>query len=754
MLKKPELLAPVGKIESFYAAIENGANAVYVGGKQFSARQFAQNLDLKELREIVEYAKVRNIKVYVTVNTLVKNNEMDTLVSYIHDLSVIGVDAIITQDFGVFGVVKKHFPAMNIHASTQMSAHSVSDVKFLKNRGYKRVILARELSLEEIKTIKKTVDIEIETFVHGALCVSYSGQCLMSSMIGGRSGNRGRCAQPCRLPYTLSKDGIDVTEHGTSYLMSPKDVETLEIIPQLIDAGIDTFKIEGRMKGPDYIASVARNYSKYIDLAMENKAYEVAQKDKDELLTVFNRGGFTQGYFTEKPGKPMMATESPKNIGLLIGEVISYHQAGNVDIKTNKKLNPGDGIGIITQDQKNVGAGISKEIQAGDVFSTMINGNISKGDPVYLSKDHELLKELGRTYHDNQRKSSVDVMLKVKLSQPLELTLNHESGAKITVYGDVVSAAKNAPVSLKKLEAQISRLGNSPFEVGHVQVDSDANVFVPLSRINQLRRDGTQALITAILNNNSYDGQGYISYLEDQNKEQGVYPLNRSFTASVRTIEQLEACVGAVTDIYLELEEQTFSHIEKAIKICHDHHIKLYIALPPIQREKDDKLYDDLMKEIEVSSVDGYLIRTYGQYEKLINSDKEKVVDHTLNVTNNESVGCWESLGVDRITLSAELSANEIQESRGKCLEMIVYGHIPIMTTEQCLIGRYGQCTGDNNTDKNVYTLTDRKGEEYPLITNCSTCRMQVFSSKPIVLSNWISQIKKCPSIRCALCLQ
>ncbi|HHX60304.1 MAG TPA: U32 family peptidase [Epulopiscium sp.] len=745
MSKRPELLAPVGRRESFYAAIENGANAVYVGGKQFSARQFAQNLDTDELKEIVEYAKLRNIKVYVTVNTLVKNKEMDDFALYIHQLSVIGVDAIIVQDFGVARVINKYFKGMALHASTQMSAHSQYDVKFLKDCGYKRVVLARELSLGEVRVIKKAVDIEIETFVHGALCVSYSGQCLMSSIIGGRSGNRGRCAQPCRLPYIFTKDGVDITKNDSSYLMSPKDVQTLDIIPELIEAGIDTFKIEGRMKGPEYIASVARIYHKYINLALEKKQYTVTQADQDELLTVFNRGGFTEGYFSQKPGKSMMAIDSPKNIGLLIGEVISYHKGGNIQIKTNKKLNPGDGIGVLTQAHNHVGVGISKEVEAGDILKTIIKGPISIGDPVYLSKDHQLSKELTQSYNKNMRKSFIEANLQIKLGQPIKLELIHENGAQVSVAGDIVEKAKNAPMSPEKLRAQISKFGNTPFETSNVTLDYDPDVFVSIASLNGLRREATQALITKILGVNQYDGGGYTRYLEDKKIKTPKTHGKKHFTASVSTTEQLEACLEFATSIYLELAHQSFMDIEKAIQTCHAKGVKIYIALPHIQRKKDYELYNDLMVRIEASEIDGYVVRTYGQFEKLRGSNKEKVIDYTLNVVNNENICHWESYGADTITLSVELKADEIQETSGKCLEMVVYGHIPIMTTEQCLIGRHGECPKNKGKLNGIYKLTDRKEEEYPLVTNCKMCRMQILSSKPIMLANQMSRIEKLP---------
>ena len=745
MIKRPELLAPVGKVESFYAAIENGANAVYVGGKQFSARQFAQNLDMDELKEIVEYGKLRNIKVYITVNTLVKNNEIDDFAFYLNQLSQIGVDAVIVQDFGIAKLVKEYFPNLSIHASTQMSSHSKYDVKFLKDCGYKRVVLARELSLEEVKEIKNAVNIEIETFVHGALCVSYSGQCLMSSIIGGRSGNRGRCAQPCRLPYILTKDGQDITGNDSAYLMSPKDVETLDIIPDLIDAGIDTFKIEGRMKTPEYIASVARTYNKYIGLALANNKYKVAKEDKNELLTVFNRGGFTQGYFTQKPGNSMMAINSPKNIGLLIGEVISYNKAGHIQIKTNKNLKPGDGIGILTKSQNQVGMGISKEVQAGSVLKATIKGKISVGDKVYLSKDHELTKELTKSYNRNMRKSLIEICLTIKLNQPIKLDVIHENGVKVNILGDIACEAKNSPISPDKLKNQISKFGNTPFEVSNITLDADSNVFVSISAINKLRRQGAELLSSKILSQNSYIGEGYQRYLGDRPVINPKPINNKKFTASVRTIGQLEVCLGVASDIYLEIEKLTIDDIEESIRLCHDKKVKLHIALPHIQREKDYAVYNSIMNYIEKSKVDGYLIRTYGQFERLKESSKEKIIDYTLNVFNNQNISHWELHGANRITLSQELSSDEMQEVSGRSLEMIVYGHIPVMTTEQCVIGRYGGCPPKGQSINSQYKLIDRMGEEYPLITNCKTCRMQILNSKPIMLANHMNNIKKLP---------
>ncbi|MFQ9698374.1 MAG: peptidase U32 family protein, partial [Zhenhengia sp.] len=281
-VRQVELLAPVGKFENALAAIENGANAIFVGGKVFNARQFADNFEEDELEKIVDYCKLRGVKTHITVNTLIKDQEIEELMAYLQKLARLKVDAIIVQDLGVAYLIKTYFPEIELHASTQMSAHSIEDVMFLKSCGFKRVVLAREMQLEEIRAIKEAVDIEIETFIHGALCYSYSGQCLFSSQIGGRSGNRGRCAQPCRMGYALLRGEEEIVK--SAYLLSPKDLCTLSFLPELIKCGIDSFKMEGRMKSPEYVASVTKVYRKYIDLALKDpKNYKVEQEDMEML---------------------------------------------------------------------------------------------------------------------------------------------------------------------------------------------------------------------------------------------------------------------------------------------------------------------------------------------------------------------------------------------------------------------------------------------------------------------------------------
>ena len=414
---KPELLSPCGNMEALRAAINNGADAVYLGGKDFSARKYAGNFSVEEIEEACDYCHLRGAKVYVTVNTLYKDQELTKFIKFVKELYMAGVDALIVQDLGAANLIKRSFPDLKLNASTQLTANTADDVNFLYKNGFDKVILSRELSIDEIRDIRKNTDAEIECFVHGALCVSFSGQCIMSSILGGRSGNRGCCAQTCRLPYELYRD-YDKVDEG--YLMSPKDIETLEILPQLIEAGINSFKIEGRMKNPEYVAGVTAIYRKYIDMYFDDpEGYSVDKNDLKILLQLFNRGGFTNGYFTTPAGSDMMSTERPKAWGLKTGIVDVYDgKYGRASIRTREPLVPGDGIEVWTKNEPHVGCGISKPSRAGEVISVMIKGDIEKNDVVYKTYDKALMDSMKKTYEKDTRKTDIYGKLTVKRGKP------------------------------------------------------------------------------------------------------------------------------------------------------------------------------------------------------------------------------------------------------------------------------------------------------------------------------------------------
>ncbi|NLD47499.1 MAG: U32 family peptidase, partial [Clostridiaceae bacterium] len=325
---KPELLAPCGDQDAFKAAVENGADAVYLGGRLFNARQFAANFDSEKLKEASDYAHVRAVNVYLAMNTLMSEGELGKALEFLQEAYLAGIDGVIVQDLGFAALVRKAFPDLPLHASTQMTIYNIEGVRTLEKIGFKRVVLARELSLEEIGSICTETGLEVEVFAHGALCTGYSGQCLMSSIIGGRSGNRGKCAQPCRLPYELEGENPNRNSSiNRGYYLSPKDLCTVGLLGEIAATGVKSLKIEGRMKSPEYVATVVRIYRKYLNRVFEkgklSVKYAIDEQDLSDLLKIFNRGGFSEGYFKGKTGKDMMSYEKPKNWGVYLGDVIT-----------------------------------------------------------------------------------------------------------------------------------------------------------------------------------------------------------------------------------------------------------------------------------------------------------------------------------------------------------------------------------------------------------------------------------------------
>ena len=392
-----ELLSPVGEWDSLVAAVQNGANAVYFGANEFNARMNSKNFNREELKRAIEYAKLRNVKTNLTLNILIKDKEFVQAIELVKYAYECGIDAIIVQDLGLAREIIKLFPDLDVHSSTQMTVYNIDGVKEIEKLGFKRCVLARELSLDEIRNICSNTNIEIEVFIHGALCICYSGQCLMSSSIGGRSGNRGKCAGTCRLPYTLLKNE-HMVEKG--HLLSSKDVCTLDILPELISAGIKSFKIEGRMKSPEYVGLVTSIYRKYIDLANSNKEYIVDEKDREKLMQIFNRGGFSTGYLKGKLGKEMMYKDKPNHMGIYIGKVLNYnYNKGYVKFKTEKEILLGDSISINDASCRISELMISnnniKVANLGEIVTCgRINGKIHVGDKIYRTVSTALNKEI------------------------------------------------------------------------------------------------------------------------------------------------------------------------------------------------------------------------------------------------------------------------------------------------------------------------------------------------------------------------
>ena len=739
---KPELLAPAGSMESLKAAVQNGCNAVYLGGKLFSARQYAGNFSLEELEEACDYCHLRGVKVYVTVNTVYKDKELPEFLVFIRKLYMMGVDALIMQDAGAAKLVREHFPDFSLHASTQMTANSLADVNYWQKQGFDKVVLSRELTLEEIRYITAHTEAEVETFIHGALCVCYSGQCIMSSMLGGRSGNRGRCAQTCRLPYTLYRGTEEIAQ---GHLLSPKDVATISILPELMEAGVSSLKIEGRMKTPEYVAGVTRIYRKYIDLYAENpEQYAVAPQDIKELTQLFNRGGFTEGYYTSYGGADMMSTERPKTWGLKVGIVDKYlPQHKKAVIRTREPLVPGDGIEVWTQKEPHVGCQVTKHSKAGEVITLTLEGDIAKNDVVYRTYGKALHDTLQKTWEKDTRKLPVYGVLKAKLGEPLSLQLWDNGGSSVYVTGSIVEKAGSQPMTEEKLRQQTEKLGATPFVLVDLDVQADAGIYVAIKALNSLRREATEKLEQSILKKT-----------KRKNSEKNDMPqkaserklLRKKLTVLVNTKEQLDAVFEqkGIARIYLEANTFFTEHLERIVEKCHGKEIECFMALPRIDRgRQEDEKHLAIYKN---SDLDGFLVRAAGQLAQVKESGKKIAVDYNLNVVNREAVVFWKEQGADTVCLSVENNLQEIRTMADESCEMIVYGYLPLMTTQQCPIGNFA---GEKHSGlyckerfhEDLYFLRDRKGEKFPLMTDCERCVCSILNGKPLFTLKFYDEI-------------
>ncbi|MGX4598414.1 DUF3656 domain-containing U32 family peptidase [Faecalimicrobium sp. JNUCC 81] len=725
-----ELLAPVGSFEALKAAVQNGANAVYLGGKDFSARASANNFDRNELKEAVRYAHIRGVQVFVTANTLIKQNEIYDFVEYAKFLYDIDVDAIILQDIGMARIIKKMLPDFELHASTQMVAHSLEDVKYLESVGFDRVVLAREVSVDEIKYICDNCKADIEVFVHGALCVCYSGQCLMSSMIGNRSGNRGRCAQPCRQKYELIDvhTGEVINSNG-DYLLSQRDLSTIEEIDKIMDAGVHSLKIEGRMKKPEYVATVIGSYNEAIKQYQTTKKLEVSNETINDLYVIFNRK-FTKGLILGEVGEEVMNSEIPNNQGLYIGKVLDCNKkTKRLKMILENTLKKGDGInlggGTIGRIIKN--GEITTIGYKGDLIELDFVGEAKRGQVVFKTSDSELIDRVQATFKQDKEliKNDVDAKIIIKLGENPVLILNDIKGNSAKVVGDkIVEKAMKVALSKEKIETQLQKMGNTPYLLRNLEIDLDDNISLPISILNQMRRDCIEDLDEerVKIKNRSYKNK-VVKYnptkVRRDNKE--------SLSVKVKNLEQLkEALECGIETIYYE-DVRT---LDEAIVMSHKYNTKLVYSTPRIIRYKE---YSQLNKAKE-SGINSVQVGSWGPIDYF--KDKELNIDYYLNAFNSETVNYFKEVGANTLCLSQELNIYEIKETlkyTDMDIEGVVYGYTPLMITEYCPMGVVvRECKKDKRVAKckeSTYALKDFKDEKYR-VSQDIFCRSTIYNSK------------------------
>lgn len=717
MKKDIELLAPAGSYDSFIAAVENGANAVYLGGKLFNARANASNFELDELKKIIEYAHLRNVKVHITMNTLLDDSELSEALEFAYNIYSIGVDAVIVQDLGLAKILHENIPNLTLHASTQLSAHNLECVEELAKLGFSRVVLARELTFDEIKYICDNTSTEIEIFTHGALCVCYSGQCLMSSMIGDRSGNRGKCAQPCRLPYSLIKNNNEIAK---GYLLSPKDLCSIELLKDL--PNVVSLKIEGRMKSPEYVAAVVSTYKKYINKIICGESSVPTLEDQNNLAQIFNRGGFSKGYLLGKTGKDMMCYEKPKNWGIYVGKVTNYDGKRYVTLDNVSSLHIGDGIEIWNNSNNSPSTIISELI--GNKVGR-IHGEINIGDRVYKTLDKVLNQKMRETFSRGfVVHSKVDVKAYIKKDNPIKLDINDFKYTS-NVIPDV---AENQPITKEKIAIQLKKTGNTPFEIDNLSIELDDNLFVPVSSLNDVRRCAF--------------GEYEDYFLNNDKKSITKNYLNKNKKYVARTIKEVSVFFNVLRKEYTALKNVdnyyfTFKDALKNIEIINKFSGKKYILLPSITKSNYAKIIKKNIEELS-KYVNGFVLSNIGQLIYLKNVKTEIFANYTLNTFNTYSLATLKSLGFDKVILSQELTQNQINLLGDTNIkrEAIVYGNTCVMTSEYCPIGciEGGFCSSKKCSmpclKKDKYFLRDRMNMEFRIISDNIDCQSQIFNSK------------------------
>lgn len=753
-----EVLAPAGSLDIMKAVVAAGADAIYLGGNMFGARAFANNFNDEELIGAIEYAHLFGRKVYLTVNTLLKSREIEnSLIEYLIPFYEAGLDAVIVQDMGVLKLIRKHFPDMDIHASTQMTQTGVYGSRLLKELGASRIVTSREMNLQEIKQLHEKLDVEIESFVHGALCYCYSGQCLLSSFNGGRSGNRGRCAQPCRMSYDVYDSGAKINDKNNSYALSPKDMCALQILPDVIDSGVYSLKIEGRMKNVTYAAMVTHIYRKYVDMYLEKgrDGFKVDKQDMDALSDIYNRGAFTTGYYDSIKGKKMMSLGRPNHMGTECLKVVS-NKAGRITFKALKNVNRGDVFEIDKEHSFESGA----DVAAGQTFVV----NLPKKYPLYEGRvvnrmnNAKIKAYVADNYVGTSPEIHVDMKLVVRKNENISLTVMYD-GIEKTCTGEIITEAQSRPASEQELVKNLKKTGDTCFVVDNTEVELDDGVFVPVGWIKELRRNVLEQLETHLKHSHvrTYNKPDYVEMYnkEETLNDNGFLIRKAVYLHNINHVKQA-ATVSGVQSIYLDyklLYECTDEELKICVSYCALREIDVYVVLPHIL--KADK-YDKFKKLCEKASgcgISRYLCRNIEQIGflgssnwKKLSGDVHIITDSSIYIFNafakDELRKMCEKSGIvlDRMTLPLELTDKEMLPVAGTDTELVVYGSVPLMVSEQCVRKTYGRCDGNWGSVK----LTGFKGNEYTVNSMCEFCYTVMDGKKLNLTQENLEDFNKC----------
>ena len=710
------------------AAVENGADAVYMGGRLFNARQNAANFDDDEMRQAIEYAHVRGVNIYITMNTLVSDSEMQQALDAAGQVYLAGADALIVQDLGFASALRQCIPELPLHLSTQGTVYSAGGIRALAPLGFSRAILARELSIPEIAEAAKASPIPVEVFAHGALCVCYSGQCLMSSLIGGRSGNRGRCAQPCRLPYQLGDT--------KGYLLSPKDLCVVELLPELARAGVASLKIEGRMKSPEYVAVVTAVYRKYLDMLAGGGPFRVEREDLLELMQAFNRGGFSTGYLKGRLGRGLISRERPKHWGVPVGRALSAGKPGGaVEVQLTAPVSLGDGVefanatmpgGIVTMIQ--VGGRAEKSAGAGRAVIGSVKGSIRPGDPLYKTSDKARLMRAAATYGGRpRRKVAVNGRLIACVGAPLRFEVWDGDGHRGLAEGESpAEEARTLPLAVEAAREQLAKTGDMPFAFEQIDVDLDGRVAARLSELNGLRRAAL----------------GQMEQARASRYPQRVAPPCRlppmARPSPVRAglslyfwqwRQEYAEALPLADRVYVP-----FAALAQGQLAGLADQTVLMAWLPPVTNGRLDGLIASAAGALAGLGARGVLIGNMAHLEMLKGCGLPLYGGASLNAYNGLALQAYASLGLEGVTLSHELLMEQVAAlaDGGLEKEAAVYGRLPLMFSAHCPIG--AELAGQEGKPCGLcgkvgrHELIDRMGAWFPVVCDPLDCRSVILN--------------------------
>jgi len=755
-----ELLAPAGDWQCARAAVENGANAIYFGlDCGFNARVRAKNFGLADLDDLMSWLRVRGVRGYVTMNVLAFPSELPRLIEIIEKVAAAGVDAVLVQDFGVARIIRAVCPELEIHASTQMSLTSAETIDVASELGLSRVVLARELSVREIKQITRATEMPVECFIHGALCVAYSGQCLTSESLGGRSANRGHCAQACRLPYDLIVDGADRDLGEVRYLLSPQDLAGYAAIPDMIDAGVASLKIEGRLKTPEYVANITGHYRRAIDDALSTGKVQLDEKARQEMELSFSRG-FSPGWIEGNDHKRLVPGIHSAKRGIRLGEVIEVKK-DRLGVRINAPLSLGDGLAI----EPTGFVDSSLSIQGGRVYSLDDNHgnrlesaeqndwvwigfgrgeidwqNVQPGDAVFKNDDPKLNRRLRQSFagDDSRSRQPIDVTVHAEVGKSLRLSAVTENGLAIDVQGkQELEVARKHPVDEKLLREKIGRMGSTSFELRTLRANIVGKPMVPTSLLNQLRRDLTDALTEklCVAPKRTIDiaaGRALLKPLGNALPPDGDPPSNPSLAVLCRRLEQIEAVSQADPSCLIYTDLHDVRQYKDAVRIAHANGAKIGIANVRIQKPGEM----GLLRVLHRLDADCFLVRNLAALRYLRETNKPLIADFSLNTANHRSAEWLTNQGAERVTASYDLNRDQLMDLVASIqtsqLEVVVHQHMPMFHMEHCVFCSV-MSPGTNKTncgrpcDRHLVKLRDRVGAEHPLEADVA-CRNTLYN--------------------------